>query len=210
MFFMWCNPKALVDEGTAYDAANSLFVNTKLVMKNSNVLCFGDVMRVIFIEYTSVMIKLPVIIFSSLCLVSCQSHTSERRQISTIPKLSADRPVIDTEIVEQLITAYQQEYSDDSMVKEETDSSVEITFYNKGSKHEEWPYWLTVAYIAKKEKTGGGNDTLLHGDIDGDGRDEIIYTVHTEGGGGGGNMEWDDIFVFKKINDKHKLISHQA
>ena len=123
---------------------------------------------------------------------SCSSFS----QSNSSKRISADGKFVDKQIIDQVIQYYQQQNNPDSITKEVTDTTIEVTLYIKyGS---EYNYDGTI-YISKMP------DDYFHGDLDGDGVEEIIYSISTEGIGGG-NAYWNDVFVSRLINNKYKII----
>lgn len=48
---------------------------------------------------------------------------------------------------------------------------------------------------------------VLYGELNNDDIDDLVISVHTEGGGSGGNVSSQDLFVFQKNDSKYEITS---
>ncbi len=118
------------------------------------------------------------------------------------PKLPENRTLIEKEIVARIAEYYRNEYKDAVMSTSESDTLTEITFYGvpEGGDVKD-SVFLLVASISKLKTD------YIYGDLDNDGKEEIVCSVLTEGGGAGGNIWWNDLFVFRKEDNKYQLLT---
>lgn len=105
---------------------------------------------------------------------------------------------IDENIFNQILNHYSKDYKNEKIEKEENDSLISISFV---SKDEDFFTPLLTVYIPKKKKN------YISGDLNKDGLNELLVSIETQGGGQGGNVWWNDIFVFLNVNNSYILSS---
>lgn len=113
----------------------------------------------------------------------------------------------DDNVLNDIKKYYQNEYGQDTRVDEQiTDSTIEITYYNIPKANDEYDGFLIGITISKNnDKQLFGPTPIMYGDLNNDNLRDLVVSVHTEGGGTGGNkLWWNDLFVF--LNQKDKLI----
>lgn len=104
---------------------------------------------------------------------------------------------VDNYIIEDIIKYYETEHGQNARVeKDNKDSLLTLAFY---SKEDISTIPLITIYIPKLKI-----DYLL-GDLNNDKVDDLVANIETLGGGGGGNVHWNDIFVFISKNGKFEL-----
>src|SRR5262249_53743 len=104
------------------------------------------------------------------------------------------RNEITDSMLAQITRYYQKEYGSDStyMFMDKSDTINELHFADTSGGPDHYRGTLFVAYIPLVTDI----NPTVRGDVNGDGKDDLVFTVHTEGGGGGGNVWWDDHFLF--------------
>lgn len=106
---------------------------------------------------------------------------------------------IDNYIVDVITEYYETKHGQNARVeKDNKDSLLTLTFYNV-SKEDSYDIPLITIYIPKVKI-----DYLI-GDLNSDKVDDLVANIETLGGGGGGNVHWNDIFVFISKNGKFEL-----
>jgi len=125
-------------------------------------------------------------------LCSCSSFS----QSNSSKQASANSKFVDQQITDQILQHYRQQNNSDSIKKDVTDTTIEVTLYAK--EDAQYNFDGTI-YISKMQSD------YFHGDLYGDGVEEIVCSVSTEGMGGG-NAYWNDVFVLRLIDKKYKII----
>jgi hypothetical protein len=103
-------------------------------------------------------------------------------------------------------------------VESETDSLIDIDFGVKFRQQEEdeWEddeydydaFLITIKIAKYKGMYLFGATPVVYGDLDSDGLEDLVVSVHTEGGGQGGNVWSQDIFLFiQDTNSNYTLAS---
>ena len=93
---------------------------------------------------------------------------------------------------------YIDEYGDSTkLVEENTDSTIEWRFESIPKNADDFEGTMVAIYVPRLKNM----NAILHGDMNGDGNDDILMTIHTEGGGVGGNIYWSDHFLFLASGD---------
>jgi len=112
----------------------------------------------------------------------------------TAPKAPRTRNRMPDSMLSQIIGYYQNLYANDSvhMSISRSDTVVELSFADTTGGPDSYTGILLLANISLVTDV----NPLLSGDLDGDGLEDLLVSVHTEGGGGGGNVWWNDHFVF--------------
>jgi len=103
---------------------------------------------------------------------------------------------------------YEDIYSKGARTEEtSTDSTGGIVYYNIPKNKDDYDGYLVDITIPQKIGINlYESNPILFGDLDHDNKEEMIMTVHTEGGGGGGNIASQDVFVFRKSNDSLEIL----
>lgn len=113
---------------------------------------------------------------------------------SFIPSKKTSDNLIDEEIITKILIYYSKHYKNGIPQREETDSLINLSFKEK--KEDDMPYSnLTISKI---------KSDYLFGDINNDGKKDIIASV---GADGGGSASWNELFVFINENDNYILKS---
>ncbi len=96
-------------------------------------------------------------------------------------------------ILAQIKNYYIGQFDQKTRLTEEiTDSTIEWSFSSLPLNKGDYDGVLLSVYVPTAKNMRG----VLEGDMNRDGRSDLVVSVHTEGGGGGGNMYWDDHFLF--------------
>jgi hypothetical protein len=140
-----------------------------------------------------------------LTIISCKnSNTNNDTQIHK----NYSKNKLDKKITDIIANYYQEKYGQGNrMEKIVNDSILEYTYYNIPKETDEYDGHLISILIPIKNQNLFGSNSILHGDINNDNKDELIVTVHTEGGGTGGNIYSQDIFVFILKNNNYELVN---
>ena len=150
------------------------------------------------------MIKL---LFCAVLLTACGQSSSkpdEARTVKTKTNSATTETVNDSQFIDNyIINAIIDHYksSTTKMETEKTDTLLTISFRNIPSEDDAFDGIGLRVYISKMKKD------YIFGDIDNDGVPDLIVSIDTEGGGGGGNVYWNDLFVFLSKNGKFALTS---
>ena len=152
----------------------------------------------------SMLLLLSIIYFSACGQTSNQQtakNTNETESIKT------EKNSIDKEILNKIKKHYQSEFSKDARLEEtSSDSILNLVYYSIPKETDDYDGNLIHIYIPQRRKMDlFGANPILYGDLNNDKIEDIIISVHTEGGGGGGNNWSQDIFVFQKINGKYEI-----
>ena len=150
------------------------------------------------------MIKL---LFCAVLLTACGQSSSKPDEAGTVKTKTNsattetvnDSQFIDNYIINAIIDHYKS--STTKMETEKTDTLLNISFRNIPSEDDAFDGIGLRIYISKMKKD------YIFGDIDNDGVPDLIVSIDTEGGGGGGNVYWNDLFVFLSKNGKFALTS---
>jgi hypothetical protein len=121
-----------------------------------------------------------------------------------------DNTPLDSDVIAQIKNHYHKEHGKGTK-KEEivSDSTIDITYSAIPKSTDDYGGFLINIIIPKKPfQTLYGATPTLRGDLNRDKNDELVVSVHTEGGGTGGNgLSSQDIFVFERKNNKYVLLS---
>jgi len=116
---------------------------------------------------------------------------------------------LDKTVVQSIKDYYQINFGKGSRLKESTnDTIIELTYYNipdKDDEHDGFLISITIPLTKNQELFSA--IPILEGDLNKDQKNDLVISVHTEGGGGGGNVWSQDIFVFIYDNEKYKLVN---
>jgi hypothetical protein len=94
------------------------------------------------------------------------------------------------------------------MEEKSTDSTFKMSFYNLTKDEDDYYDFLFSAQIPTQTSSNKSmGRSILKGDLNKDGIEDLVISVYTEGGGGGGNIGWDDIFIFLNKQGKPVLSS---
>ena len=110
------------------------------------------------------------------------------------------KKIINNSVIKDIEKYYQDDYGKEfKLFKTATDSVIDIYYKNIPINKDDYVGIQMRIEIPKKGKG------ILYGDLNNDKIKDIIVTVNTQGGGAGGNVWWNDIFVFLKKGDKYSL-----
>jgi hypothetical protein len=112
---------------------------------------------------------------------------------------------LNADVLKSILNHYQSLYGVVGRAKKTlTDSTYNIIYYDK-----ETGFWMIdISFnLRKNNQNLFGAKGIIEGDINGDKKKDLIVTVHTEGGGAGGNVWSQDLFTFINNNEKFKLIN---
>lgn len=108
------------------------------------------------------------------------------------------------QILSEITAHYRQAYGKNARLELiNSDSIIEMTFYSIPNDTDTYEGVLIAISITKTDKS----TSIIRGDINGDKRDDLIISVPTEGGGGGGNIAWSDHFLFLGTTDKNYTLA---
>jgi len=116
------------------------------------------------------------------------------RQSPVAQKIVRARNQLTDTLLASIINYYHKNYADDTiqMNTERSDTLLELTFSNITKDTADYNGTLMMADISLVTDI----NPIITGDMNGDGINDMLVTVHTEGGGLGGNAWWDDHFLF--------------
>lgn len=136
---------------------------------------------------------------SIICLFACKQINDQHEGKNTIDK----------EILEQIKSHYQTIYGKGTRIEEtNSDSILNIIYYKIPTDSDDYDGFLIDISIPKKSNMDlFSANSILYGDLNNDKIEEIVISVHTEGGGSGGNNWAQDIFVFEKIKGNYQMNS---
>ena len=119
------------------------------------------------------------------------------------------RSDVDNYIVQAIKDYYQINFGKGARLEETiSDSLIELKYYNIPDNNEDYDgMLLSITISLKKNYDLFGALPILNGDINNDQIEDLVMSVHTEGGGSGGNIWSQDIFVFIYKNEKYKLVN---
>lgn len=111
---------------------------------------------------------------------------------------------IEDEIQKYYLSVYKEK---SRIEKTYNDSTVELNLYKVPDEIDTTEF-LLIALIFPRIKNSNlyGSEGVLVGDLNGDNNQEIIVAVQNEGAYGG-NLWWQDFFVFNLVDNKYKLLS---
>ena len=144
----------------------------------------------------------------TILFLSCEQTVKTESTIQDSPK-PIEEVAYNDSVLADIISYYQKTYGQDTRVEEKyTDSTLELSYHNP-SKDEDYSIDLLIAISIPKNTTSqiSRPNSVLKGDLNNDGFEDLIVSVSTEGGGAGGNIWWDDIFVFLNKKGKQVLAS---
>lgn len=115
---------------------------------------------------------------------------------------------LDLAVVQSIKDYYQAKFGKGARLEETSnDTIINLTYYNIPNEDDESARFLigiTIPLIKNQELYGAV--PILEGDLNKDRKNDLVISVHTEGGGDGANVWWQDIFIFIYKNKKYKLI----
>jgi hypothetical protein len=146
---------------------------------------------------------LPAILIVLLCISSCGTDNTSKTDSITdtvvhetslafpADKIPRMRNQVTDSMLLQIYGYYSKEYGADSIKRtiSRSDTMVEVSFADTAA---EYNGTLFIAYISLVTDIY----PIVTGDLNSDGLNDMLVTVHTEGGGGGGNVWWSDHFLF--------------
>lgn len=125
-------------------------------------------------------------------LVSCaqKTHTDKSTDQS-----KRQRNEITDDLIKQISNYYLESYGDSArLIENRVDTSIEWMFRSKSVKGDDNDALLLAISIPLFKEA----NAILYGDMDRNGTADMLLSVHTEGGGVGALLEWDDHFLFLK------------
>jgi hypothetical protein len=151
--------------------------------------------------------KRLVLSFVAILLLSCDppEHKVNQEHNSTPPKEIG----FDSSVLADIKGYYLKTYGQDTRMEEKsTDSTLELSFYNLTKDEDDYYDFLFSAQIPKQTSSNiSMARSILKGDLNKDGIEDLVISIYTEGGGSGGNIGWDDIFIFLNKQGKPVLLS---
>jgi hypothetical protein len=140
-----------------------------------------------------------IIFISTFYFFSCIQSSNQKK----------DTNVIDNEVLDYIKSYYKTEYGKGTRLEEsESDTIADLVYYNIPKDSNDYDGLLIGITIPKKVRMNLFDaEPILYGDLNNDGIEEIVITVHIEGSGAGGNTSTQELFVFQKINGKYKIIT---
>ncbi len=150
--------------------------------------------------------RILYILLISIVLFGCNNQpvSNESTNLSENNAITPTISNINEDIINDMISYYKQEYEGIYSV-EKTDSTVNVLVYSNSTDDVIDSMILFSAYIPLKVSG------YIKGDLDNDGIEEIICDIPTEGGGGGGNTYWNDLFVYKQTSsNRYKRIAKSS
>jgi hypothetical protein len=144
-----------------------------------------------------------LLILTFICFTACKQIENKQNidfKIDTLKTVTEQIDVdVDNNIISEIKKYYKNKYGKDARLEEEvSDSTYEITYYNIPKDSTDFDGHLISIYIPKKN----ADKAILRGDLNNDKIQDLVVNVATEGGGGGGNISWSDLFVFINRNDE--------
>jgi hypothetical protein len=126
-----------------------------------------------------------------------------------VTKESTNEFKLDKTIINTIKDYYQTNFGKDSRLEESiSDTMIYMTYYSIPKNDDDYEgFLISISIPLNKEQDLFGANSILEGDINNDGNSELLISVHTEGGGGGGNIWSQDIFSFISENGNYKLAS---
>lgn len=143
--------------------------------------------------------KSILLLLSVIYLIACGQNTNQQ----------PDKNIIDKEVLNQIKSHYQTEYGKGARLEEtNSDSVLQLVYHNIPKDTNDYDGFLIDISIPKKVKMNlFAANPILYGDLNNDKIDDMVISVHTEGGGGGGNVWSQDLFVFQINNGKYEITS---
>ncbi|RYZ33687.1 MAG: hypothetical protein EOP49_35530 [Sphingobacteriales bacterium] len=145
--------------------------------------------------------------FITSCSNSGSRNASVKPADSTVVQLATDtaarqprlNSLLTDDMLEHMTAHYRAQYGEDSiaMHTRRSDTLLELIFADTTGPEDSYHGALFVAYISLVTDI----DPILYGDVNGDGKPDLLVSVHTEGGGGAGNVWWSDHFLFPAAGD---------
>lgn len=121
----------------------------------------------------------------------------------------SEQTIIEKEVFKQIRDHYQNKFANGARLEEKSsDSVLQLIYFSIPKDSNDYDGFLIDISIPKKIKMRLFDAVpILFGDLNNDKIDDLIVTVHTEGGGGGGNVWSQDLFLFQKSGGKYQFIS---
>ncbi len=126
------------------------------------------------------------------------SNETVKENIKETVKINSN---LDDAILEQIKKHYLEDGKNMRLVKIETDQTIEMKYYNIPTEKDGYSFSQMTITIPKISSS----ESVFLGDLNNDNNEDLIVSVSTQGGWGGGNIGWDDIFIFLKEGNNYKL-----
>ncbi|WP_281297902.1 hypothetical protein [Flavobacterium limnophilum] len=150
----------------------------------------------------TILILLSVFLFTS-CRNTGGKQDIETSNVDTLRTTKTHvNPQFDENIISKIKKHYHNKYGGKGEFNEQnTDSTYELSYRYDGTDYDN-DFFHDMIYIAKNDscKDFFALNPIIYGDLNNDMSQDLVVTVHIEGGG---NANWDnEIFVFLNENDK--------
>jgi hypothetical protein len=152
-----------------------------------------------------------------IILASCgQVSNSSPQEQNSNPEIKANKeqsigfkPPLNDNIVKTIKDYYQENFGKGARLEETIDDTlIYMTYYNIPKDSNDYEgFLISISIPLIKQQDLFGANPILEGDINNDGISDLVISVHTEGGGAGGNNWSQDIFAFIAENGIFKLVS---
>ncbi len=150
-----------------------------------------------------------------IVLASCGQFSNNSSQDNIlnqkveVTKESANEFKLDKSIINTIKDYYQTNFGKDSRLEESiSDTMIYMTYYNIPKNVDDYEGFLIgISIPLIKEQDLFGANPILDGDLNNDRNSDLLISVHTQGGGGGGNIWSQDLFAFISENGNYKLAS---
>jgi len=146
-----------------------------------------------------------------LLLAACQSPSEPPKEPAQATPAPSSAPQKLTRLDSSMVHLIRQHYlnhqdPDWRLEEASDDTTLQLSFYHVPTKDDSFDgCLLSVSIPLLHELELFAAMPVLQGDLNQDGQNDYVITVHTEGGGGGGNV-WDqDLFVFLGKGNSYSL-----
>ena len=121
--------------------------------------------------------------------------------------LSKEKIFLDLEVTKVMEDYYNDNFGKGTkLVTIKNDSVLDHTYYSIPESEEDYSGFLMGASMPVRVN----DSSIVYGDLNNDGLDDMIVLVNTEGGGGGGNVWWVDYFVYLKADEGYQFKTVQT
>ncbi len=155
-------------------------------------------------------LSILLILFGACGQLNGRSSNEQVNKSDTINALGTRKgEVIEKNIVQSIKDYYQINFGKGARLEETTnDTIIDLTYYNIPANDDDYDgFLIRIVIPLRKNQELFGAIPILEGDLNNDLRGDLAISVHTEGGGCGGNVWSQDIFVFINENGNHKLVN---